>query len=62
MRFMKLQKGSDLYHQRLLRKLKIKNIENSISENDKKLLEFLINTDFTYFLTTEELKENVINL
>jgi hypothetical protein len=36
------------------RKLKIQNIENTISENEKKVLEFLINENFTHLLTQEE--------
>jgi hypothetical protein len=40
--------------QKYLRKLKIQNIEGSISEDDKDLLEFLINKDLTKFITKDE--------
>ena len=41
-----------------LRKLKIKSIEKSISEEDK-LIKYLLNQDFVIFLTKEEI-DNII--
>jgi hypothetical protein len=41
--------------QKYLRKLKIQNIEGSISEDDKDLLEFLINKDLLEFLINKDL-------
>jgi hypothetical protein len=43
------------------RKLKIQSIENSISENEKQLLEFLINKNINRLLTQEEYNTNIIN-
>ena len=45
--------------QKYFRKLKIQNIENSISEDDKKVLEFLINMDLVKMLTQEEYNEKI---
>ena len=51
----KIERGSVLsIDLKYFRKLKIQNIENSISEDDKVVLEFLINRDFTILLTPSE--------
>jgi len=46
-------------NQKYLRKLKIQNIENTISEDEKIVLEFLINTDLTQFLTQKQYEEKI---
>ena len=42
---------------RYFRKLKIQNIEQKISDDEKTLLEFLINTDYTVVLTQLEFEK-----
>ena len=39
------------------RKLKIQNIEGTISTEDKRLVEYLINDNFTHLLTQKEYEE-----
>ena len=53
-----------IYHieHKYFRKLKIQNIENNISSDDKVLLEYIINENFTHLLTQEEfIKRSSIN-
>lgn len=44
-----------------LRKIKIKNIENSLDEEEKALLDFLLNENFTDMLTMTEFEEKTKN-
>lgn len=53
--------GTDIYYisKREFRKLKLKNIQNELEDDDKKVIEYLINENFIDFLTEDQFKQLV---